>query len=162
MQFFQTLVEWLRKRGWLAKRYGYQPSGQNDGASSSEKFVCTHGKTKRSLKVTVLGVECEFKGSPMCPPCTEQYLNRFSVLCASCKRPIFPGEPVGQAWHDAPHPFTHLTLGCCDSGGFYCGRWGEGRLLTLHELNPEQYPEGTPSVVAHVFNTGTVVIGNVD
>ena len=37
------------------------------------------------------------------------YLNKVSTLCASCKWPIFPGTPVGQAWHGAPHPFTQLT-----------------------------------------------------
>ncbi len=162
MKLFQTLMEWLRKRGWLAKQYSQQPTSQSDGAGSSEKFVCIHGKTEYNLKVTVLGVECEFEKLPMCPSCTEQYLNKFSTLCASCKRPIFPGTPVGQAWRGAPHPFTHLTFGCCASGALHCGRWDEGRLITLHELNPEKYPAGTLSVVGHAFNTGRMVIENVD
>lgn len=162
MKFFQNPAEWLRERGWLPKQYGYQPTGQHEGANPTEKFVCTHGKTRHNFKVVVLGVECELEKSPMCPSCTEQYLNKFSTLCASCGRPIFPGTPVGQAWHGAPHPFTHLAFGCCDSGGLYCGQWGEGRLLTLHELNPEKYPAGTSSVVGHAFNTGGMVIENVD
>ena len=162
MKLSQTMTEWLRKRGWLAKQYGYQSTRQDDGASPTEKLVCAHGKTKHNIKVWVLGVECEFEKSPMCPTCTEQYLNKFSTLCASCKRPIFPGTPVGQAWHGAPHPFTHLTFQCCDTGGLYCGRWGEGHLVSLHELNPEKYPAGTPSVVGHAFSTGGVVIENVD
>jgi hypothetical protein len=162
MKLFQTMAEWLRKRGWLAKQYGYQSTRQEDDTSQTEKFVCAHGKTKHNFKVMVLGIECEFKKSPMCPPCTEQYLNKVSTLCASCKRPIFPGTPVGQVWHGAPHSFTHLTFECCDTGGLYCGQWGEGRLLTLHELNPEKYPAGTSSVIDHAVNTRGMVIENVD
>ena len=141
MKLLKTMTEWLRKRGWLAKQYGYQStSRQDDGASSTGKFICAHDKTKRNIKVKVLGIECEFEKLPMCPTCTEQYLNKFSTFCASCKWPIFPGRPVGQAWHGAPYPFTHLTFRCCDTGGLYCGQWGEGRLISLHELNPEKYP----------------------
>lgn len=161
MKLFQTIMEWFRKRGWLAKQSGYQPTSQTDSASPTEKFTCTHGNTKHNLKVTVLGVECEFWESPMCPTCTEQYLNKFSTLCASCKRPIFPETPVGQAWHGAPHPFTHLTFRCCDTGALYCGRWDEGRLIMLHELNPEKYPAGTSSVLGRAFKTGGMVIENV-
>jgi hypothetical protein len=162
MKLFQSLVERFRKRDEPAKRYSYQMSRQGDGASPTEKFTCTHGKTRHNLKVTVLGVECEFSNSPMCSSCTEQYLNRFSTLCASCERPIFPGTPVGQAWSGAPRPFTHLTSECCESGALYCGRWDEGHLITLHELSPAKYPAGTPSVVGHAFNTGDIVIENVD
>lgn len=160
MKFFQRVLDWIRNRSGSEKRYSHQPAGQTgvDAGGPSEKFVCEHGATERNLKVTVLGVECEFPRSPMCPSCTGEYLNKFSTLCASCERPILPGTPVGQAWNGAPHPCTHLAFECCDSGGLYCGRWGEGRLITLHELNPDKYPEGTTTVLAHTFNTGGVVI----
>lgn len=165
MQLFRKLWDWLRKRGVREneKQYSHEQSGQTAaGAGASEKFVCEHGATERNLKVTVLGVECEFPRSPMCPSCTGEYLNKFCTLCASCERPIFPGMPVGQAWTGAPHPCTHLGFDCCESGGLYCGRWGEGRLITLHELNPDKYPDGTATVLAHTFNTGGMVIENVD
>lgn len=162
MKFFQTIKERLCERGLVTKQYGYQPTIQeNDDTSPTEKFACTHSKTGHILKVTVLGVECEFEKSPMCQVCAEQYLNKFSTLCASCKRPIFPGTSVGQAWKGASHPFTHLNFDCCATGTLYCGVWGDGRLITLHELNPEKYPEGTPTVVGHAFNTGEMVIENV-
>ncbi len=117
MKLFRGIAEWLRKRGFLAKKYA-----------------------------TSIG-ECE------------QGLNTF---CASCKRLITPGMPVGQAWSGAPYPFTHMTFECCESGGLYCGQWGEGRLRTLHEIDPENYPEGTATVVGHILNTGNTVVMNIE
>ena len=159
MKLFQSI------KGGLAKGYRYRtanrPVDQDIYANRTEEFVCTHKKTEDKIMVVVLGVECEFEESPMCPVCAEQYLNKFSTLCASCERPIFPGTPVGQAWEGAPHPYTHLRPGCCETGALYCGKWDDGRLITLHELNPEKYPAGTPTVVGHAFNTGGTVVENV-
>ena len=145
MKLFQRMAEWLRRRS-------YRPAKQDDGASPIEKSACAHGKTDHPLVVTVLGIKCELERSPMCPACTEQYFNKFSILCASCHQPIFPGTPVGVAWVGAPHPFTHLTFDCCESGGLFCGRWGEGRLLTLHEIDPEHFPADTASAVIENVN----------
>ncbi len=142
-RLFQGSVEWFR---FFAKH-----------------SRCVHGKTRRAFKVTVLGVECQLEKSLMCPVCTERYLNEFSTLCASCERPIFPGTPVGKAgWEGATHPFIHLTKGCCDTMALYCGRWGGGNLITLHELDPEKYLAGTSSVAEHAFKSHRGVIENVD
>lgn len=80
------------------------------------------------------------------------------TYCAACGRPIFPGMPVGQAWEEAQFPYTHLTFECCDAGALYCGRWGEGRLITLHELDPKKYPPDTTSLADHALKTGGIVI----
>jgi|GEM_PF-5765902 len=53
-----------------------------------------------------------------------------STTCASCNNPIVPGEPVAHAWIGAPHPFTHATFKCDESGGgMYGGIWGNGNLV---------------------------------
>ena len=90
------------------------------------------------------------------------YKPGYATTCASCKQPIYPGTPVGQAWMGAPHPFTHLTFECCESGGLYCGVWGGGRLKTLHEIHPEKYPEGTANVTQHILTSGRTVVVNID
>lgn len=118
-----------------------------------EKIVCEHDKPAE-IEVTVLGVVCNIPEPPMCASCAERYLNQACTLCASCGNPIFPGNPVGQAWQGAPHPYTHLTFDCCATGALYCGRWGEGKLITLHELEPDKYPDGSSSVMNVVLETG--------
>lgn len=124
------------------------------------RFGCGH-KGHLPFKVTVQGVKCELSEATLCKACAEPYLNKACTLCASCGRPIFPGEPVGVAWDGATHPYTHLTFKCCASGGLYCGRWGEGRLVSLHDIDPERYPTGTGSIVGMVFSTGKEAIVNV-
>ncbi|MDB5224818.1 MAG: hypothetical protein JWO43_440 [Candidatus Adlerbacteria bacterium] len=58
-----------------------------------------------------------------------------STTCAHCLRPIVPGTPVAHAWIGAPHPYTHATFACDESGGaMYAGIWGEYKLHGLHEL----------------------------
>ena len=155
---------WFSRRGRSAKRSNASSSTGQKGEkrSAKEELSCPHGGTEHGLRVTVLGVKCTLTRSPMCLYCTETYLNRYSTLCASCGRPIFPGTAVGRAWINTPYLYTHLTLECCETAAFYCGRWEEGWLKTLHELNPEKYPEGTASVLDHAANTRGVVVENVD
>jgi hypothetical protein len=157
MRFFRKALDWLRKFGALVKCDGEQPVHQNSQLVSPFKFVCEHGTVKGGFQVVVFGIEFELEESPLCPKCAEEYLNKFSTLCASCGLPIFPGTPVAQAWIDAPHPYIHLSFSCGYCGGLYCGQWGEGCLITLHELNPKKYPFGTSSVAGYIFNTNGAV-----
>lgn len=163
MKLFHMIAEWLRKRGLLAKRH--VNVGKEDRAhfvGSTDDVACVHGGTKDPFMIEVLGFECYFdRGGPMCPDCTQMYLNEYSTLCASCKHPIFPTMPVAIAWSGAQYPFTHLDMECCISFGLHCGVWGNGVLIPLHELYPEKYPPGTSSVISHVFNTGESVIHGV-
>ena len=155
MEFFQTPVEELfrvlfqRSMTWL--RFFTTHSH------------CVHGKTKHSFEVTVLGTKCKLEKSLMCPICTERHLNTFSTLCASCERPIFPGTHVGMAVQDGTaYPYVHLTRKCCGTTALYCGQWGGGNLITLHELDPEKYLVGTPSVASHALKSRRGVVENVD
>ena len=52
------------------------------------------------------------------------------TVCAHCLKAIVPGTPVAHAWIGAPHPYTHATFTCYESGGaMYGGVWGEGRFI---------------------------------
>lgn len=124
---------------------------------------CPHGPATGVVTVLILGELCEFDSPPMCKECTEKYLNKYATTCIACKMPILPGDPVGDpsgALTPIGSKFAHLADGCCDTGGFYCGNWGEGRLVRLHEIDPKQFPEGTTTVMALAFTSGEPVVVN--
>ncbi len=151
------IVQWFRRR-----RHGNLRVVRLGEGEKKEAFTCSHGAAKRPFKVLVFGAEIMLDKAPMCEACAGEYLNRYATLCGSCEKVIFPGEPVGQAYIGAPYPLTHLTMECCPSGALYCGKWGEGRLITLHELDPEQFPEGAASAMSHVMSTGRIIATHVD
>ncbi len=157
MKLLWRLTNWMQKRGWLAKRYDASGIDKEKLVSPGEKILCTHGKMEMGAEYIVLGRKIGLMHSPMCHFCTTQYLNRFSTLCATCLEPILPGTHVGLAWTGALHPFTHLTFGCCETAGLYCGLWGEGRLVTLAEINPQKYDKGATTVLGQVFSSGKAV-----
>jgi hypothetical protein len=160
MKIVGRVSNFLRKLGILPKDYNYKESRPERGGLLKGPS-CDHKRVRGDFTITVLGVECRFKkGLPTCATCSVEYLNKHSTICASCSEPIFPGNAVGVAWRGADHPYTHLTFECCDTGALYCGYWGEGELITLHQLDPKKYPEGTSSVVSHAMNTGQMVIEN--
>lgn len=105
------------------------------------------------FEAEVLGKMRKFKalgGKIPCGCCLEafrEHLEAICTVCASCGELIYPGDPVGQAWDGAPHPYTHLTFECCETAAFYCGVWGKGELVSLHELDPDKYPEGTKNIL---------------
>jgi hypothetical protein len=168
------LVRRAKRPSFLGARRDGPPAGagystearQETGGPGAEpdfsEFPCPHERSKRPIMVRVRGCDIACPEPPLCAECLTAYLEKYSQTCASCSGPILPGMPVGQAWGGAKHPFTHLMDGCCESGGLYCGRWGQGRLVTLHELNPEKYPPGTVTVMAHAFKTGGMVVENID
>src|SRR3989338_1127048 len=149
---FQRIVEWFREFNY-AKQDDCKQTEQGGDATNSKTFGCVHGGDRHDFCATVLGVECKLVNPPKCQTCAEEYLNKFSTLCHSCKRPIFPGERV--ALSGSQPTYTHVEEG---AGGLYCGQWGEGQLITLHELNPAKYPEGTSCMAVHAFTSGEAVI----
>lgn len=93
-------------------------------------LTCPHRKRKNFV-IWVKGTKCKFRSSPLCPSCTEEYLNKYSTICAKCGKPIFPGTPVAVAsWEGALYPYTHMTFDCGEPAA-YCGTWGEGKLIGL-------------------------------
>ncbi len=132
-----------------------------DDTTQKTPSRCSHGGTSDRITMTILGSTCTLVGSPMCPACTETYLNMYSTICARCREPILPGTPVGRSSTGARYPFLHLRFDCCQTGALYCGMWGEGCLISLHELKPDTYPEGTLSVLDHTLRTGKMVVENI-
>lgn len=127
------------------------------------EFPCGHDWPKGDAIVKVYGHEVGVTDKiPVCPACFEAWLTKYATRCASCEYPILPGMPVGQGWVGAKHPYTHLTMGCCDSGGLYCGMWGQGRLITLHELDPEKFPKGATNAMDAVLKTGKPIFQKFD
>jgi hypothetical protein len=153
----------MRFLGWLKRIfrreqiYSVSPIEEFDEASISQP-KCDHPKSTAPQEITIHGVTivCE-AGAPICPKCAEEWLRKVSNVCAKCGDPILPGTSVARAWEGAKYPYTHLTFDCCEAGVLYCGVWGEGRLITLHELDSEKYPKGTASVMQHVAKTGETV-----
>lgn len=83
----------------------------------------------------------------LCPACTEAFVEVHSTQCAECERSIFPTEPVANSWVDASRPYTHLR--CALDIDLYCGLWGKGEFISLHCLEPAQYPPGTRNLKTH-------------
>ncbi|HYF10338.1 MAG TPA: hypothetical protein VD967_01905 [Candidatus Paceibacterota bacterium] len=120
MNIFQLIGQFLR-----------EIMGEDTTTSAvTAYFNCDHPGFKERIRVTVLGVACELIRSPECVSCAEKYLNEFSVLCHTCRRPIFPGEPVADAGVGSPPQFAHTRFQCSDAAG-YCGHWGEGKLVPI-------------------------------
>jgi len=132
--FYNRVTKGLREIGWSSNRPWevvaiQEVRGDKTGTTDTKEFLCEHGMMGYNFRIPVLGVFCEVEESPLCSVCAQQYLNTFSILCASCRKPIFPGTPVGQHRHAASHSYAHLTSPCCDSSAVYCGEWGEGCLI---------------------------------
>ncbi len=92
MVLFRSLIDWLRRHGWITKTY----SGNREAEEGRIVSETSH------------------------------------TICASCRKPIFPGMPVALAWDGARYPYTHVNSPCCEVYGLtYCGTWGKGRLIPL-------------------------------
>jgi hypothetical protein len=151
----------MRFMGWFLGLFGkwskpvYAASGPKVSDDQDIPMPeCDHPKATEPTVITVKGEKIKYDlGAKICPRCAEDWLSQASTVCAKCNGIIVPGMPVGQAWIGAKHPYTHFISDCCEVGALYCGLWGAGRLVTLHELNPERYPTGTGSVLSHVAKT---------
>ncbi len=136
--------------------------GSLENGPDYSEFPCDHAKaTEPSLSVTVFGCQVKLDNmdeAPLCGACMEAWLNKYAARCACCEGPIFPGDYVAQAMNDSKQPFTHLSSDCCPSGGLFCGMWGQGRLFTLHELDPGKFPEGSRTMVEAAVKSGKPII----
>jgi len=131
--------------GWLRRIFG-KTTPIVPAAPGGVK-ECPHEKEPGSFDVVVQGKVVSLSRSPMCKECTQAHLNAMSTTCATCGEPICPGMAVAKSWVGAKHPHTHMYFDCTDSGIMYCGIWGDGRLITLSELEPDKYPAGDISIV---------------
>lgn len=138
-----SFVDFLRRNGLVKKEYKTIISLPDP--PKEKRLVCNHTPLNEWAIIGIFGQVCEVEKSSMCFSCTEKYFNTFSTICAACGIYITPNSLVAQAWDGSKYPFTHLDSGCCDNlVNLFCGKWGEGRLITLHEINPEDFPDKAP------------------
>jgi hypothetical protein len=151
MGFFRMVWGWFhepkkkeQRRPTLMLVVDNDAEEKEEQKRQEKPLYCPHGVVNYCFKITVFGAECSLDSSPMCEFCTGEYLNRYASLCADCGGLIFPGDPVGQAWNNAAHPYTHFTPECCEARELYAGKWGEGRLIETHERFLKDLPEFAP------------------
>jgi hypothetical protein len=105
---------------------------------------CSHPRYKYP-RVIMLYVERVAVGDdiPACSECVSAFLLEHGIACAACKKLLFPGDDVAiaEAGSAVQTAYEHLRLGCCDDVSRYCGVWGKGRLISLHELYPGAFPD---------------------
>ncbi len=155
---FAALIVWRLRFGRIGsgRSYSFEDRPEPPDAGSGPALDlgdarCDHPKATTPELLVVFGTTVGRIGpaSPLCTACLQAWLERHSTRCASCDGPICPGMPVAQAWIGAPHPYTHMNFICTETAGLWCGRWGRGRLITLHETEPGTYASGTANAMAH-------------
>jgi len=139
MEFFQKILKWF---GSIFAKKEEGTCEVHHKEATTKKYHCEHGTTDHAFEIVVLGKTVKFKGSPLCIPCTEKYMNKFSTYCALCDEPILPWMAVGCGGIGSSHPYAHLE---CSGTAVYCGQWGEGRLIGLDELHQLKMAENNKS-----------------
>lgn len=139
MDLLRMIVGWLDYWLPIPRAAELQFSEPSEGLRD-----CTHGNEPGPFVIEVLGFDLELKHSSICRNCTRTYLNENSRFCIACERPIFPNSEVGRTECE-----TILHLECCPSKSCFCGIWDDGRLKTLHELQPNLFAKGTGTVAEH-------------
>lgn len=116
--------------------------------------------------VLVLGEVVKVGHPELCRECIEKSLNEFSTKCDACGCVIMPGMAVAVSCQKKEfskgYPYTCMGWDCC-IGLAYCGVWGMGRLVTLHELNPDKYAAGCAHIGDAVINgppEGVVIVND--
>jgi hypothetical protein len=84
------------------------------------------GKVKTPL--VVLGELVETSSEFHCVNCVTKHMESNVTYCGCCGGLIFPGEAVGVASENAPHPYTHLTNECSPYPGLFCGHWDGNKM----------------------------------
>ena len=111
------------------------------------EFNCSHTRRPGQFTTTVLMRTTTIvmpDSIPLCRKCFTAYLNKYSTLCGACGELIFPGEHVAERpVKGNPNAIVHRVKKCCLYEDNWCGTWGQGRLISLHELQPELFPEGS-------------------
>jgi hypothetical protein len=112
------------------------------------KVNCCHLPEVGEVAVWIIGKEHNIFlpiEMEMCSDCFEKWLNLNSITCPSCDKPILPGSKVADISPEGTSEITltHVEENCCGDPSLYCGIWGPGQLVTLHDLFPNLIPPGT-------------------
>jgi len=124
-----------------------EQSGVTGAEPDFGEFNCTHPRRPGKFTTVVLSraVTMVMPASiPLCRECFTGYLNKYATICGACGGLIFPGEMVAERPVEGnPNAIVHRVKKCCFYADNWCGMWGQGRLISLHELQPETFPSGS-------------------
>ncbi|MEA3249435.1 MAG: hypothetical protein U9Q03_03695 [Patescibacteria group bacterium] len=115
---------------------------------------CDHEPDSGAVCVTVSGFETTViipDDVKCCKECFESWLNLHATTCSVCGEPILTFKSVAEISPFSNPPFAHMRPMCCRYPSKYCGMWGPGRLISLHELHPDQISPGTRTIADHAM-----------
>ncbi|MBU0624975.1 hypothetical protein KKF05_01390 [Patescibacteria group bacterium] len=119
--------------------------GQPGATPDFSDFKCQHQRQPGSFTRVVLNqiIKVRLPASvPLCRDCFIAYLIRYATSCTVCNGHILPGDPVAEIPIANQLCLAHRTKHCARYVDRYCGIWGQGRLISLHELMPDIIPAG--------------------
>ncbi|MFH1047699.1 MAG: hypothetical protein V1738_05325 [Patescibacteria group bacterium] len=131
------------------KEHGDEPGNSPDFS----EFPCNHRREQNNQPITLIVREQKVElimpvDIPLCSKCFAEYLSKYSTTCGKCGGIILPGEKVAERpFENNPRTLVHLSVECSLYGDNWCGIWGQGRLVSLHELYPQLFPAGTRRAV---------------
>jgi hypothetical protein len=124
-----------------ASRRSYDLAMLRKAGFADSEIRCTHrhDASPRSIPICEERVDLD-DDIPACADCISALLVNNGTVCASCDYRILPGDDVAAI---KPGAYAHLRTGCCDDLSRYCGVWGQGKLLSLHDMYPTAFPGGS-------------------
>lgn len=129
--------------------------GEPGGEIDYSVMGCTHGRgAGTATTATVMGVDRRLPrpppDMPLCRDCYAAWLSRYAILCRHCGKIVRPGDPIAQPGIYADRRrIVHWSPECSLDPARLCGIWGMGRLVSLHEMDPKNFPPGTMTVADH-------------
>ena len=96
---------------------------------------CPHAHLPRAVAFEVYGLIIKTGEIPRCPACSQALLEALFERCAECGKGIAINSFVCISWIGAERPYTHTE--CAEDQSLICGRWGQGRLIPLDQLELE-------------------------
>ena len=96
--------------------------------------TCEHKNTSadeiKVLRVKVKGVFVSIQTDCICARCLKAFLEKNSITCPLCKKPILPRQSVSKiAVKEGSEEESYVHLLCSDSPAHYQGYWGLGKLV---------------------------------
>lgn len=100
------------------------------------RYDCGHRGARR-FSLHVFGENVDpLRQKELCPECFVAWVKQYTIHCALCGLPIYPGAPVA-LYNDSQKMLSCATehsegvvvgclrFDCCPSAGFFAGHWSE-------------------------------------
>ncbi len=121
-------------------------AGLPGGGPDFSDMECSHENRPGKHTVTIFGQILQLTvpdNCPLCRDCLVAWLVKYSTTCACCGGLILPYEKVAERPVEGnPFGLVHYSKRCAYYADNWCGVWGQGRLISIHELHPQIFPEG--------------------